>query len=213
MCARGILLSDISFDFVRSEITLATQQNWPKVARLFETLREQATAWLEQEGVSPELRKINFSIDARYEGQNFEVQVPQADIGGEGADGVRAFLAGFAEAHEREYGYVVDGRAVQIINCRAQAVGQVIKAPLARHTVQGSIEDARIGERRAYFGAVHGWVDTPVYERTKLPTGATLTGPALVEEMSSTTVIGVNHHATVDDYGNLIILLQGANHG
>ncbi len=213
MCARGILLSDISFDFVRSQITLATPQNWPGVAQRFETLRAQATSWLEQEGVAPALRAINFAIDARYEGQNFEVQVPLAGIGASGAEGVEAFLAAFAEAHEREYGYVVDGRAVQIINCRAQAVGQVIKAPLARRTVAGTVEGARIGARRAYFGATHGWVETPVYDRNQLPTGATLAGPALVEEMSSTTVVGVGHRAQVDDYGNLIILLQGAEHG
>ena len=108
---------------------------------------------------------------------------------------------------------LVDGRAVQIINCRAQAVGQVIKAPLAKRTVAGTLDAARTGSRRAYFGAARGWMDTPVYDRNKLPTGQTLTGPALVEEMSSTTVIGVGHRAQVDDYGNLIILLQGAARG
>jgi N-methylhydantoinase A len=41
-----------------------------------------------------------------------------------------------------------------------------------------------------------------------VPTGARFTGPALLEEMSSTTVVGVGHDATVDEYGNLIIRLQ-----
>jgi N-methylhydantoinase A len=210
MCARGILLSDISFDFVRSEITLATPQSWPAVAELFGTLCVQADKWLEQEGVAPELRAIHFAIDARYEGQNFEVQVPLADIGATGFD---TFMKNYAQAHEREYGYVVEDRAVQIINCRAQAVGQVIKAPLARRAVSGTVQDARAGSRKAYFGARHGWLDTPVYDRDKLPAGAQFAGPALVEEMSATTVIGVGHGARIDDYGNLIILLQGGAHG
>jgi N-methylhydantoinase A len=206
MCARGILLSDISFDFVRSEITLATEQAWPAVAAIFAALREQAAAWLEQEGVAPEHRATHCAVDARYEGQNFEVQVPLEDLGD---GGCQDFLARFAAAHEREYGYTVDNRPVQVINCRVQAVGQVIKAPLAPRAPGGDIEKARAGMRRAYFGERHGWLDTPVYDRDLLPVGAALQGPALIEEMSATTVMGVGHHAVVDAYGNLVITLQG----
>ncbi|WP_233236241.1 hydantoinase/oxoprolinase family protein [Bordetella sp. LUAb4] len=206
MCARGILLSDISFDFVRSEITLARPEGWTNVAAIFDALRDQAQSWLATEGVSAALRATHCAIDARYEGQNFEVQVPLDDIG---PDGLAAFIAAFGQAHEREYGYTVDDRAIQIINCRVQAVGQVIKAPLAPRHVDGTVDGARIGARSSYFGATHGWVDTPVFDRNRLPTGVAFRGPALVEEMSSTTIIGVGHHAIVDDYGNLIITLRG----
>lgn len=210
MCARGILLSDISFDFVRSEITLATPQGWTKVAGIFDALRRQADDWLAAEGVATALREANCAIDARYEGQNFEVQVTLDDAG---AGGFEAFVARFAQAHEREYGYNVDDRAVQIINCRVQALGRVIKAPLAPRTVGGTVAEARIGSRSTYFGARHGWVESPVYDRNRLPTGLAFQGPALVEEMSSTTIVGVGHHAVVDDYGNLIITLQGNANG
>ncbi|MGE8616508.1 MAG: hypothetical protein ACN6O0_01680, partial [Achromobacter spanius] len=57
-----------------------------------------------------------------------------------------------------------------------------------------------------------GWKETPVYDRDRVPTGACFTGPALLEEMSSTTVVGVGHAASVDEYGNLIIRLQGGLH-
>jgi len=207
MCARGILLSDISFDFVRSEITLASAHTWAATARIFDELRAQADAWLDQERVEPGLRSCHAAIDARYEGQNFEVQVPLDDAG---PDGYASFARRFREAHVREYGYAVDDRAVQIINCRMQAVGRVVKAPLAQRTVHGTLQDAQTGHRLAYFGVRHGWIDTPVYDRERLPTSVPLTGPALVEEMSSTTLIGVGHRAEVDLYGNLIITLEGA---
>jgi N-methylhydantoinase A len=210
MCARGILLSDISFDFVRSEIALATPANWTRVAGILQDLRRQADEWLAAEGVAQDLRAAHCAIDARYEGQNFEVQVPLDDTG---ESGFQEFLARFAQAHQREYGYDVDDRAIQIINCRVQAKGQVIKAPLSPRTVSGTVADARIGTRDTYFGAVHGWLETPVYDRARLPTAVSFQGPALVEEMSSTTVVGVGHHAVVDDYGNLIITLQGNSHG
>lgn len=210
MCARGILLSDISFDFVRSEISLATPANWTRVAGILDDLRRQADEWLAAEGVAQGLRAAHCAIDARYEGQNFEVQVPLDDTG---ESGFQEFLARFAQAHQREYGYDVDDRAIQIINCRVQAKGQVIKAPLSPRTVSGTVADARIGTRDSYFGAAHGWLETPVYDRARLPTAVSFQGPALVEEMSSTTVVGVGHHAVVDDYGNLIITLQGNSHG
>ncbi|WP_144636998.1 hydantoinase/oxoprolinase family protein [Bordetella genomosp. 13] len=209
MCARGILLSDISFDFVRSEISLASEANWPHVQSVFAELDQQAQDWLEAERVAPDMRQVRMAIDARYEGQNFEVQVAMDDA----AQGCAEFLRRFGDAHEREYGYTVDDRGVQIINCRLQAVGQVIKAPLAPRHVEGSLALARMGERRAYFGAAAGWLESPVYDRDLLPAGTQFTGPALVEEMSSTTVIGPGQHVTVDDYGNLIILLQGGQHG
>jgi N-methylhydantoinase A len=205
MCARGILLSDISFDFVQSEISLAGEATWPAISAIFDGLRAQARDWLAAERVDPALRVCHSAIDARYEGQNFEVQVGLDDTG---AGGYAEFARRFAEAHEREYGYTVDDRKVQIINCRMQAVGQVVKAPLAPRHVGGALEDARIGERKTYFGAGRGWLDTPVYDRDRVPTGARFTGPALLEEMSSTTVVGVGHDATVDEYGNLIIRLQ-----
>ena len=74
------------------------------------------------------------------------------------------------------------------------------------------LDGARIGERRAYFGECHGWLDTPVYDRDRVPTGARFRGPALLEEMSSTTVVGAGQDVEVDAYGNLIIHLQGGSH-
>lgn len=209
MCARGILLSDISFDFVRSEIALASEATWPHVEAVYAELRAQAQAWLQAERVAPAMRQYRMAIDARYEGQNFEVQVAMEDA----AQGWAEFARRFREAHEREYGYAVDDRGVQIINCRLQAVGQVIKAPLAPRQVDGGLARARMGERSAYFGAAAGWREAPVYDRDLLPAGTRFSGPALVEEMSSTTVIGPGHHAEVDAYGNLIIELQGDRHG
>lgn len=209
MCARGILLSDISFDFVQSEISLASEDTWPAITAIFEGLAAQARDWLASERVDPALRVCHSAIDARYEGQNFEVQVSLDDTG---PGGYAQFARRFAEAHEREYGYTVDDRKVQIINCRMQAVGQVVKAPLAPRHVGGTLQDARLGERKAYFGPAHGWLETPVYDRDRVPTAAHFQGPALLEEMSSTTVVGVGHEASVDEFGNLIIRLQGGSH-
>jgi N-methylhydantoinase A len=200
MCARGMLLTDISFDFVESDIALVDAENWSRIAGKFARLRTEAEAWLAREGVAPAARAFESVIDARYVGQNFEVQVAMP---ADGALGYAGFEARFHEAHLREYGYNVPGRAIEIINCREKAVGAVIKAPMAR--LAAAPPAAPASRRDIYFGAAHGWLPTPVYDRERLGAGAAFDGPAVFEEMSSTTVIAPGQHAHVDDYGNLIV--------
>ncbi|MBT2304524.1 hydantoinase/oxoprolinase family protein [Variovorax paradoxus] len=204
MCARGILLTDISFDFVRSLIVQVSSRSWPAIASAFRELQADALAWLSGESVEEPRRRYVCAIDARYDGQNFEVQVALDDSQQlTAAD----FEQRFHEAHTREYGYQVPGRAIQVINCRLQAVGQVIKAPLAAARSDTTLADARTGSREVYHGKAHGWCATAVYDRDLLSAGTRIEGPAVIEEMSSTTVLGPLHRATVDAYGTLIISL------
>jgi N-methylhydantoinase A len=211
MCARGILLTDISFDFVRSLITLVTPGSWPAIAATFDELHADALAWLASERVEEDRRRYVCAIDARYDGQNFEVQVALDD-----AQTLTLTLADFEQrfhdAHTREYGYQVPGRAIQVINCRLQAVGQVVKAPLAAAHSGFTLADARTGSREVYHGKAHGWCATEVYDRDLLSAGTTVLGPAVIEEMSSTTVLGPLHRAIVDPYGTLIISLTAEAH-
>ncbi len=204
MCARGILLTDISFDFVRSLIVDASAAGWAQAQDALSQLRTEAEAWLDAEGVEPAARRHACAIDARYDGQNFEVRVMLDE--GQAPD-LERFVALFHEAHAREYGYQVPGRMIQIINVRLQAVGQVVKAPLSRGRQDGSLQAARIGGRRVYHGKASGWHETAVYDRDLLPAGTLIPGPAVIEEMSSTTVIGPGHQARVDDFGTLVITL------
>ena len=206
LCARGMLLTDISFDFVRSEIAEVTADSWRHACKLFAEMEAEAGAWLERERVPEKEQSFRHHIDARYQGQNFEVMVAMPPgLADEAADGMAGFLAEFAAAHQREYGYDVPGRAVEIVNCRLQAVGNVAKAPLREIGSSGNVVDAVTSKRSVYFGAQHGWLDTPVHARAKLPAGAKLAGPALIEEMSSTVLLAPGQSATVDRIGNLII--------
>jgi N-methylhydantoinase A len=207
MCARGILLTDISFDFVRSLIVQANPQCWKQVAGALAELRAEADAWLEAEHVERESRRHVCAIDGRYDGQNFEVRVPMDDPQ---QITLERFTALFHEAHTREYGYDVADRAIQIINCRLQAVGQVVKAPLAPARTDSTLADARLGKRQVYHGKSAGWQASTVYDRDLLPAGAVIPGPAVIEEMSSTTVLGPDHRAEVDRFGTLVISLAPA---
>ncbi len=205
MCARGVLLSPLSFDFVRSEIMPATAAAWIRVCEIFAEMTQRATQWLEGERVPPSNRHYRLFLDARYLGQNHEVVVPMDAIESGGLD---SFLGSFRAAHDREYGYAIPGRPVEIVNCRVQAVGEVERAPLRPHAGGGSLAAARIDRRGVYFGAAEGFVPTDVYDRDLLPRGAILSGPVIVEEMSSTLLVLPGQTATLDATGNIHVRRQ-----
>ncbi|MDM9557600.1 MULTISPECIES: hydantoinase/oxoprolinase family protein [Bordetella] len=204
MCARGILLSDISMDFVQTLMAHAHADGWLAVQQSLDTLADKAGAWLAEEGVPGAAQRLSAVIDARYQGQNFEIPVP--------LDGMRLmpladFIAAFSAAHIREYGYDAAERAIEIVNCRVRAVGLVPRAPLARVAGGRTLDEALKERRRVYFEAA-GWLDTPVYRRALLPPDTPVEGPAVIEEMSSTTVVLPGQQARADEYGNLIVNLH-----
>lgn len=200
MCARGMLLTDISFDFVESDIALVDASSWARIIEKIERLTRDAAQWLASEGVDGADRAYDTVIDARYVGQNFEVQVAMAR--GTVPD-YASFESNFHAAHLREYGYNVPERTIEVINCRVKAVGAVVKAPLAKLAVKPV--PAPVSRREIYFGADHGWLPANVYDRDQLGAGAEFTGPVVLEEMSSTTVIAPGQRARIDDYGNLVV--------
>jgi N-methylhydantoinase A len=204
MCARGILLSDISMDFVRTMMVLGRDKGWEDVAAGFATLTEQAEQWLDRECIALDRRRLLKRIEARYQGQNFEIVVDFEDSGLPKLDD---FLSMFSSAHVREYGYDAHSRLVEIVNCRIQAVGAVTRAPFGQIEGGASLAGAIKSERPVYFEE-GGWTPTPVYKRALLPVEQPFSGPAIVDEMSSTTVILPGQRVRLDRFGNLIVSLK-----
>jgi N-methylhydantoinase A len=197
LCARGILLSDVSLDLVRSEITAADAVSWPRIVQRFAAMQANGRAWLDGEHIALERRRFALVIDARYKGQNHEVQVRLAGEGLEYGDFVREF----ADAHRREYGYDILGRTIEVVNCRLKAIG-LIDRPAAHFN--GATGDLRArSARQVHFDG--GWAATPIYSRNDLPVGVRLAGPAVIDEMSATTLVPPGSHVGVDRFGNLLL--------
>ncbi|MCA0848590.1 hydantoinase/oxoprolinase family protein [Salipiger thiooxidans] len=197
MCARGILLSDVGFDFVRTGVSTASAASWPAIGAAFGQMRQEGNDWLANEGVAEDRRSMQYVVDARYDGQNHEVQVVL-----DGPDAAYdAFLDGFRAAHRQEYGYDIENRAVEIVNLRLSVKGASAAAPDAEYTAQDG--DAVIGSRQVYFDG--GWYETAIYERARLPVGPYVEGPAIIQEMSSTTIVEPGQRLRVDGSGTMLI--------
>jgi N-methylhydantoinase A len=134
-------------------------------------------------------------IEARYKGQNHEIQVRLA------GNAFAEFLAAFAEAHRREYGYDIPGRAIEVVNCRLKAIG-LIDRPAPEFV--GAVGAPRPkAERQVHFD--EGWLATPVFARADLAIGTRLAGPSVVDEMSATTLVPPGWSLSVDRIGNLLV--------
>ena len=202
VCARGILLSDLSSDFVRSHFADASPDSWRRMLALFEEMRVEAQTWLTRESVPPARQRFRRTVEARYLGQNFEIKV---DADGLGDPDLAVLIERFHAAHTREYGYALHDRPVELITCRMQAIGDVPKAPQARIAGGKSLADAVIGRRAMYIDAARGWRETSVYQRERLPVGVDIPGPAAVNEMSATTLFFPGQTARIDPWGNLVV--------
>jgi N-methylhydantoinase A len=202
LCARGMLLTDLSSDYVRSHFADSTAENWRAVLGLFEAMEAEGGDWLDTEEVPAAQRRFKRRLDARYRGQNFEVRV---DCDGLGPDDLEELETRFHAAHAQEYGYDIRHRAIQFVSARVQAVGEVAKAPQAEVTGGASLDAARTGNRKVYYDAGHGWLDTPIYQRTALPAETEISGPAIINEMSATSLILPGQALFADRWGNLIV--------
>ncbi len=205
MCARGVLLSDISRDFSRTMLKIAAPAEWPGLVAAIAAMTAEGAGWLAEERIPAADRALLVTLDARYLGQNHEIGVAIEDVGTSGLD---AFLARFHQAHRAEFGYDLPGHAVEVVACRLKASGSLPRPAAAAPRQGGSVAAAQVAMREVYFGPETGWLPTPVYARGELPADAPVPGPAVIEEMSSTIVILPGQAGAADAAGNFIIRLR-----
>ena len=229
LCAQGLIVSDLKEDFVASERIPGDAAGLGRLASFAGALTERAHAWFETEGIPPAGRRLELAVDARYVGQNFELAVPVTTQGlsGPAGRGRRTERAGparaaagageripipapdalrerFLEVHESAYGYANPHDPIEIVNVRLTARGRVFEEPAASETGDcGPLPDPF--ERRSVRFAREDATDCPVYDRGALRAGHTLDGPAIVEQLDSTTPIFPHDAAVVDRAGNLVI--------
>ena len=205
LCAMGLLLTDLRADFASTRLTTLGATAVLGIEEVFAGLLAQAAEWFEGEGIAPVQRKLTRTVDMRYAGQNYELAVPVPD--GPVTAAISDILAeGFAAAHQRLYGFVADGEAVQLVTFRIEAAGLVPKAEFRSQPDAGLDGSAAITDtREVWLPEAGGFVACLVYDRGLLRSGNALAGPAIVEQMDTTTVLLPGMTGRVDAYLNLIL--------
>lgn len=205
--AMGLLVSDLKRDYIQTHFAELEAVEVDAIARRLETMEEAAQREFEAQGVPPDRIVHERAIDLRYSIQKYELPVPVARDG-LNADAKAGWRKAFDEVHEKHFGSRAVDQKVEIVNYRLTTKVVVPKPVVAESSLGvAHCAGALKARRKAYFD---GWHDTPIYDRVKLASGNRIAGPAIIEQMDSTTVVHPGHEAQIDRFGNIIIDINRA---
>jgi N-methylhydantoinase A len=204
--ALGLLAVDLKSDYVSTVVQREDRFDREVVLEAFDRLEARADDALEEQGVPRERRRFLRSADLRYFGQGYEtrVEVPTGALSDQALEGL---VDRFHSSHQQLYGYTYRGtQKVELVNVRVTSIGTIERPPVAESPVQTERRQPVPSEMRPVYldGRYH---DCPIYRRFELAPGSTVTGPAVIEEYGSTSVIQSGHEVQVDRFGNLLLRL------
>ncbi len=203
--AMGVLHVEVRHDFVQSIFATDERFDSGEITHAFADLEERAMARLTRDGVAAQDVVLRREIDVRYYGQVSGGLTLAVKAGALDDDDIRGLFRAFHERHTEDYGYSLpeDLAELEIVNARVAAEARAAAGAAPAFGANGAGDPAPHGQRRV-FDEAEGWVEAPVYERTTLPAGFEIPGPAIVEQLDSTTLLVPGSHARVDERFNLI---------
>ena len=201
--AFGMFAMDIGQDYARSFVSRCANADIEGINRVYGALEAEALTAFKQHGVPPDKVILKRSADLRYVGQFHEVEVDMA--GGKiTREAVDAAAAGFARKHEELYTFAMPWKAVEILTLRLKATTP--NAPFALPQVAKGDADPKPALKRRRTCRFDGRdVDTPIYDGEKVLAGNVISGPAIIEETTTTVVIPQAYVCSVDKYKNYIL--------
>lgn len=203
--ALGCVVADMRHDSVQTVNAVLGESDLAAAASRLERMMAEGRAVVEGSGLAFDAVETIIECDMAYVGQSHTIAVRLPDDGLATDALRRAFDVRYAEV----YGRVLDGVAVRLLNLRVATVGRqppfdlMLLAPEPGLTV----EAARRGCRPVRFAGA--WHDTALYARLALPVGATIDGPAILEQPDTTILVEPNMVASVDRFGNVILTRSG----
>ena len=203
LCALGDATTRMRTETARSLSKRRSQVKEADVLAVLNEMAAQTRSELMADGTSEADIEIAFEIDVRYHGQAFEVPMP-VSLDGFADGGLTRLAATFDEEHRRLFTFNMDAEH-EFVNLRAVALGKVLEVP-ALQIEKGDGDPARAKIRDHQVWADGGLKPAAIYDRSKLLAPATASsGPAIVTEMDSTTLVLPGHDAVVDPFGTILI--------
>ncbi len=202
-CAFGLLTTDLQHHYARTYVTELHEADLSLIKTLLKEMEGEGRDALTKEGLPDERVHIAYSVDMRYMGQSYQLEVP-VDLKSE----LEGMERDFHDIYHRTYGYSRKEMTIEIVYLRVVASGKFDKPKLHSEGAGGRVlSEALKEERSVYFKG--SFLNCPVYSRELLSPGSSLSGPAVIEEYGSTTVIFPEWKASVDPYANLTLERTG----
>ena len=204
LSAFGLLVANLEHERARTFRVKAVDAASAELQNAFDDLEAVCRSQMDRDAVPGRPVMTAKSVEVRYVGQSYELEVP---LSGDNVDdaAIARVIEDFHTLHERVYGHRDSDDLVELVTLRvvlSQAPGRV-PGGAALVTAEGGPSPRTT--RKAYFPEAEGLIDTPIYDRDALGAGSVLQGPAIVQQLDTTTVVYPDTSATIDAHGNLII--------
>lgn len=204
LCAYGDATTSLRDESVRTLVRRFGELTDASLRELLEELAANARESLTAQGIAEPDQKVAFAADLRYHGQGFEipVEIDLAAFTGDG-HGLDSLRRAFDAEHQRLFSFLLDAEH-ELVTARATVSGprpDVAASALAEGGADPA--DAALGKHEIW--ADGSPVEAMLYDRTRLLAGNVVTGPAVITEMDSTTLVLPGHAATVHPSGSLLI--------
>jgi N-methylhydantoinase A len=202
--AFGFLTAPLAFDFVRSFVAQLDAADWDHINAILDDMTTQGEQILSRSGVAED-RRFSRQADLRYAGQGHEIRV-DLPSGRLEPSSLGAIRETFETVYRTLFGRTGPEVPLEAVSWRVIASGPTPRVNLSAPSVETS-SDARKASRPVYFPEWEEHRPVNVYDRYLLAPGATLDGPAIIEERESTIVVGPGARVDVDEARNVVISL------
>jgi N-methylhydantoinase A len=213
LSALGLLVSDFECDGVRTMLGPADRFALETIEAAYLALEKDGESRLEREGIEGRPISNRRTIELRYIGQSYEIEVPMERPVTDAS--MEAAKARFHAAHGKLYGHADQRRPIELVNIRTVTF-QVLDRP----TVEAVAGPAAKTEQKCEPGSIRdatfhgvGTVETPVYRRSDIPRNARIAGPAIIEQADTTTVVYPGQVAETGSEGILLVRSQAEGNG
>jgi len=207
--ALGLITADTRYDIFRSYVSRTSQADPQHMEEIYREMKEEGLSKIGELGFTKKEIVLQYKIDMRYVGQAHEVtlEVP-TEITEQKMDykSIKKLGEMFHQQHQYLFGHSSPDAAAEFVTLSVSATGPIAKGRMFEiEKGSTSPDQAKKAIRKVYFEEFNEYVDCPTFERLSLKANNVIIGPAIVEQMDSTTVIPPKQKATVDKFGNIII--------
>jgi N-methylhydantoinase A len=202
--AWGMLMTDLRQDDIQTFNMRMDNINFDKVNNQWKEMERKSLEEYKEKGIEEDNLIFVRSLDMRYWGQEHTIKVP---IPNKMIDekNKQEIIERFHEEHEKNYNFRIDDSLTEIVNFHLTTFGKVEKTKIKEIKSNGDkIEEALKEEREVIFENL-GKLNTKVFLRNKLNAGSKIQGPAIIEEITTSTIVYPEMEAEIDKYGNIVI--------
>lgn len=202
--AWGMLMTDLRQDDIQTFNMRMDNMDYDLINNQWAEMEDKAIKEYEEKGINKENLVFVRNLDMRYWGQEHTIKVQIFnDMISE--NNVTEIIERFHKAHEKNYNFRIDDSLTEIVNMHLTTFGKVEKTEIKELEVLSNDAESAVKEVRNVIFESIGNVETKVYLRDKLYPNMKINGPAIIEEVTTSTVVYPDMTIEVDRYGNLIM--------